>query len=101
MHVLEPFLPDLDLSPDHNASDIEAEIQTHFIIQRLMEGFLKGEVDLDTFEDCLAQYEIDPIEYWQVVDANVDAVIAQQTVLEHPFLILPHGCYEPSSFSTD
>jgi hypothetical protein len=93
MHVLEPFMPDLGLSPDHNSSDIRAEIEAHFTIQRMAEKFLKGEVDLDTFEQCLDFFGIDPIEYWQVVDQNVDHVVETQTALEHSFLILPPGTY--------
>lgn len=82
MHVLEPFLTDLGLTPDHNRADIQAEIDAHFIIQRLTEKFLKGEATIDELEDCLAQFGVEPGEYWGIVDENIDAVIEQGTALE-------------------
>ncbi|BAS54926.1 hypothetical protein NIES2135_58090 [Leptolyngbya boryana NIES-2135] len=92
MHVLEPFLLDLGLTPDHNKSDIAAEIDAHFTIQRLTEKFLKGDVTIDELEDCLAQFGVEPGEYWGIVDENIDAVIEQGTALEDAdtILWLPH-----------
>lgn len=82
MQVLEPFLLDLGLTPDHDRSDIEAEINAHFTIQRLTEKFLKGEAAIDELEDCLAQFGVEPGEYWGVVEDNIDAVIEQGAALE-------------------
>ena len=92
MHVLEPFLLDLGLTPDHNKSDIAAEIDAHFTIQRLTEKFLKGDATIDELEDCLAQFGVEPGEYWGIVDENIGAVIDQGTVLEDADTIiwLPH-----------
>lgn len=82
MHVLEPFLTDLGLTPDHDNHDIEAEINAHFTIQRLTERFLKGDAAIDELEDCLAQFGVNPHEYWGIIDHNIDAVIEGGTVLE-------------------
>ncbi|MBN8559951.1 MAG: hypothetical protein J0L70_05470 [Leptolyngbya sp. UWPOB_LEPTO1] len=92
MHVLEPFLLDLGLTPDHNKSDIAAEIDAHFTIQRLTEKFLKGDATIDELEDCLAQFGVEPDEYWGIVDENIGAVIDQGTALEDADTIiwLPH-----------
>ncbi|MCY6492197.1 hypothetical protein [Leptolyngbya sp. GGD] len=92
MHVLEPFLLDLGLTPDHNKSDIATEIDAHFTIQRLTEKFLKGDATIDELEDCLAQFGVEPGEYWGIVDDNIDAVIDQGTALEDADTIiwLPH-----------
>ncbi|MGG6266303.1 hypothetical protein ACQ4M3_08855 [Leptolyngbya sp. AN03gr2] len=82
MHVLEPLLTDLALTPDHNLADIEAEINAHFTIQRLTERFMRGDATIDELEDCLAQFGVNPHEYWGIVEDNIDAVIDQQVVLE-------------------
>lgn len=95
MHVLEPFLPDVFQTPDHTASDLEVEIAIHYTIQRQLEAFLKGGNGgtLLAFNDCLAQYGIDPIEYWDIVSENIDTLIEKGTALEQTKLILPeyHG----------
>lgn len=88
MHVLEPFLPDLNLTPDHSLSDIEAECKALSQVQHLTERFLRGETDLDTLNDCLFFYGVEPREYWGIVEANVDAVIEAETVLEEQQLIV-------------
>lgn len=88
MHVLEPLLPDLLITPDHSSSDIEAECKALAIVQRNLKKFLQGEIDLETFDGCLESYGIDPHDYWGIVDENIDAVIEGETVLEHPDLIV-------------
>jgi hypothetical protein len=42
MDALEPFLPDLNITVDHSEADIQAEIETHLIVQRYTKQFLKG-----------------------------------------------------------
>ncbi|PSB16052.1 hypothetical protein C7B65_22775 [Phormidesmis priestleyi ULC007] len=88
MHVLEPFLPDLNLTPDHSLSDIEAECKALSQVQRMTSDFLRGELDLDTLDDCLFGYGVDPNEYWGIVEDNVDAVIESGTALEDQHLIV-------------
>lgn len=88
MDFIEPFLPDLLLTLDHNVSDIDAEIKALSIVQRMIEGFLKGTVSLDDLDECLFEFEVDPNEYWEVVEGSVDAVIEQQRPIENFELIL-------------
>jgi hypothetical protein len=61
MEVLEPFLIDLNITRDHSEADIKAEIETHLIVQRYTNQFLKGQIEVDTFEQCLAQFGVDPL----------------------------------------
>lgn len=99
MHVLEPLLRDLLLTPDHNLGDIKAEISIHFTIQRITERFLRGETTIDELEDCLAQFGVNPHEYWGIVEDNIDAVIEQEVVLEDAdTLILLPPYYEPIGY---
>jgi hypothetical protein len=92
MHVVEPFLPDLLITQDHNASDIAAEIKALAIVQRMIEGFLKGDVALADLDECMYEYGIDPNEYWGTVEESVDAVIQSEQALDDIDLILP-GLY--------
>lgn len=89
MQVLEPFLIDLNITPDHNSADIEDEIKHLSQFQRMLEGFLRGEVDVGTFNDFLEYCGVDPCEYWGIVDDNVEAVTNRGEVLEDIDLILP------------
>jgi hypothetical protein len=92
MDFIEPFLPDLLLTQDHNASDIDVEIKALSIVQRMIEGFLKGEVLLENLDECLFEFGVDPDEYWGVVEQSVDAVIEQQRPIENIDIILtPYG----------
>lgn len=98
MHVLEPFLLDLDLSTDHNSADIEAEFKRLSDFQRKLEAFLLGEMDSDSFNDFLEAYGVDPSEYWEIVDDNVEALTNRGEVFEDVDLILP-GTPEWANFS--
>jgi hypothetical protein len=68
---------------------LEQEIEIHYLVQHHLEKFLKGEIDEETFNDCLAQFGVDPLEYWSIVDENIDAIREQGTTLERTELILP------------
>jgi hypothetical protein len=89
MHVIEPFLPDLLITPDHNTNDIEAEIKALALVQRMIEAFLRGEVSLDDLDQCMYEYGIDPNEYWGTVEESVDAIVESGTALDSVDLILP------------
>jgi hypothetical protein len=88
MHILEPFLPDLDLSPDHNAADIAAEFKALSIFQKKLESFLRGEMDIDSFNDFLESFGITPFEYWGIVEDNTEAVLDRGEIIEDVDLIL-------------
>lgn len=89
MNILEPFLIDLDISPDHNSVDVEAEFKALSIFQTCLESFLRGEMDIDTFNDFVESCGIDPSIYWGIVSENVDAIIDREEVIEDIHLILP------------
>jgi hypothetical protein len=88
MDFIEPFLPDLLLTPDHKPSDIDAEIKALSIVQRMTEGFLKGTVPLEDLDECLFEFGVDPNEYWGVVEDSVDTVIEQERPIENFEFIL-------------
>lgn len=89
MNVLEPFLIDLDISPDHNSADVASEFKALSIFQTRLESFLRGDMDIESFNDFLESYGINPLEYWGIVEENVDAVIDRGEVIEDIHLILP------------
>lgn len=88
MLATEPFLIDLNLTPDHDDNDIEREIRDKFSAQTLLPQFLRGEISVEHYEDTLADCGVDPYLYWEVVDANIDHVIEQETVLEESEFLL-------------
>ena len=89
MHILEPFLPDLDISPDHNSADVAVEFKMLSIFQTRLESFLRGDMDIDSFNDFLENYGIDPLEYWGIVEDNTEAVTDRGELFEGVELILP------------
>lgn len=103
MDWLEPFLPDLTLTPDHNLADIEAELAFSSRLQSLLKGFFRFEVSVDYLEDFLAQNGINPHEFWDVVDANIDAIIARDQPLENAdsILVMPDGSPIPAIYGRD
>lgn len=88
MDVLEPFLLDLDITPDHNSDDIKREIEALATVNRLTEQFLKGQCTIDELDDCIAQYGVNPNEYWGIVEENIESVIQQNTALEHSCILV-------------
>lgn len=106
MHYLEPFLPDLSITPDHDATDTAQEIQVLGIIQGRIEGFLKGNLVLDDLDQCLAQFGINPFDYWDIVADNIDAVIDREETLEDvdtlaPVLVDQYGSPISSIYGLD
>jgi hypothetical protein len=91
MHFLEPFLPDILKTPDHSEADLAAEFESHSLVQKHLKGFLTGEVDLDTFENVLEFTGICPIEYWDIVEDNVDAIVDSDLIeqIEEFQILLP------------
>jgi hypothetical protein len=93
MHVLELFLPSVSRTPDHNESDLAAEFAAHTLVQNSLKSLLRGEMDLETYDCILEHVGIDPIEYWEVVDENVDAICdsgaAPQLEEVESYLLLP------------
>lgn len=76
MDAIRTFLLDLNDTPDHSIADIEQEIKALSLHERMVTGFLKGEVDLDVVDDHLAQIGVNPHEYWDLVNDVVDQVVS-------------------------
>jgi hypothetical protein len=93
MHALEPFLPDILHTPDHSDADLAREFEALSLVQTHLRGFLLGTVDLDSFENVLEFTGICPIEYWDVVEENVDAIVEERINVElecvESLLLLP------------
>ena len=94
MDALSPFLLDLNLSPDHSAQDIDAEWRSKSHAQVTLSRFLKGEATLEEYDDALADVGVDPNLYWEVVEDNVDHVVATETAVEDSewLLVDQFGC---------
>lgn len=92
--ALEPFLVGLELTPDHTLSDIRSEAKPYLALSELTNKFLKGQCSLEEFEDALAGYGIDPYEYWDEVEDNVDHIIKNDVAVEHAeFLLVDQNGY--------
>jgi len=75
VHVLLPFLPDMDDDPDFNRADLERAIQANWQIQRVVEAWLRGQIAYEAVLDALADQGIDAWEWEEYMSAAVDRLI--------------------------
>lgn len=75
MDALEPFLIPVDLTPDHSHEDRKQSAEDALLRQRLLLQFLRGEIDADTYNDCLNDQGENVEEYWEVVESNLDTAM--------------------------
>lgn len=74
---IEPLLPLVRLPEGMSPGEIEAAGRDQLIRQRLLEEVLLGQRPPDDFHDALRMDGLDPDNYWEVVETQVDAVIAR------------------------
>jgi hypothetical protein len=79
MHWIEPALPQLFLTPDHNRSDIATELDANTVRQEMIKGYFLGTISGEAVDDCLAMQGINPHAFWEQVNQNVDELIAADT----------------------
>lgn len=75
MHWIEPVLPQLFLTPDHNLSDIATEVAASQERQLIITGFFEGTVDGETVDDCLAEHGLNPHAFWEQAEENIEEFI--------------------------
>lgn len=75
MDVLDPFLLPVDLTPDHSFEDRVKAADEALLRQRLLLQFLRGEIDCDTYNDCLNDQGETVEEYWEVVEDNLNTAM--------------------------
>jgi hypothetical protein len=75
MDVLDPFLLPVDLTPDHSFEDRVKAADEALLRQRLLLQFLRGEIDADTYNDCLNDQGENVEEYWEVVEDNLNTAM--------------------------
>lgn len=75
MDALDPFLIPVDLTPDHSHADRVQAAEETLLRQRLLKQYLLGEIDCDTYNDCLNDQGENVEEYWEVVESNLDAAM--------------------------
>jgi hypothetical protein len=96
LHVLTPFLLDMTDDPDMNRSDVEVAVQEDWARQRAVEGWLKGQLPFEALLDLASDYGVDGYDYADMIDHNVDALIAQQVDIDDGDRLL-EGLWLPSS----
>jgi hypothetical protein len=82
LHVLSPFLLNMTDDSDMNVSDIEVALQEDWARQRTVEGWLKGELSYEALLDLASDYGVDGYDYADMIDHNVDALIAQNALID-------------------
>lgn len=92
MHWIEPALPQLFLTPDHNRSDIAGELEANSLRQSMLKGYFLGNIDGDAVDDCLAMMGINPHAFWEQVNQNIeDLIAADKAEFEGLETLLSHG----------
>jgi hypothetical protein len=82
MHVLAPFLLDMDDDPDMTSDDLFRAIQEDGARQALVEQWLRGEIPYEAILDMAADNGVDAFEYDELVETAVDRLIIEATPLD-------------------
>jgi hypothetical protein len=90
MHVLTPFLLDMDDGPDMTSDDLFRAIQEDAARQKLIEQWLRGEIPYEAILDMAADNGVDAHEYDELVETAVDRLIIEATPIDCAELFL--GC---------
>jgi hypothetical protein len=96
LHVLSPFLLNMTDDPDMNVSDIDVALREDWARQRTVEGWLKGELPFEAMLDLASDYGVDGYDYADMIEHNVETLIAQQVDIDDGDRLL-EGLWLPSS----
>lgn len=80
--AFDPFRPWFTAHPDMDHHDQRQAVEEMMIREELTQKFLAGQTDLDTLWDCLAQHEIDPMEWTEATVNQVERIIDQGIVFQ-------------------
>lgn len=89
MRFDHPFTTYLGCETDPKFNGAEAEIEEYITRENLIHKFLSGEIEEDAVFDCLDQQGIDPYEYIDSVEYNVNFIIQNQILISDAGLWLP------------
>jgi hypothetical protein len=90
MHLLTPFLLDMEDDPDMTSDDLYRAIREDAARQALVERWLRGEIPYEAILDMVADNGVDAHEYDELVETSVDRLIIEATPLDCAELLL--GC---------
>jgi hypothetical protein len=82
MSAIAPFLLAMVDDPDMNLSDLDTEIHADWQRQRIVEQWLKGEVPSEALFDMASDQGIDGYDYEDMICHNVDAIVAQNALID-------------------
>lgn len=81
VHVLLPFLPDMDNDPDFDSNDLHAAVREDWQRQRIIEAWLKGKASITDVMDCMSDHGMDAYEWEEAMADSVDRLIETPNVL--------------------
>jgi hypothetical protein len=81
-HVYSPFLLTMADDPDFSQLDLEAELYLDAQRQRVVDGWIKGELPIEALLDMASDHRIDGYAYEDMICVNVDALIAHNQPID-------------------
>lgn len=89
MVITCPFLLELNTRALKDPHDAKVCIEQSVQHERRVKSWLKGDLSSEELEDSIRDLGHNPYEYWDVIDLNLDRVIANNTPVEGVTLLLP------------
>ncbi len=94
IHWIDPILPEVFLTPDHNQADTAQATLEALERQRMVKGFFEGSIDGDVVDDCLAEHGINPHAFWVQAEENIEEfILMDPQEIEGLDRLLRHGPY--------
>lgn len=79
--LIQPFLTYYRDNPDYNESDRSIEFASMLQRNAAVQDFLDGNIDDEHLIDLLESHNIDPQTYIETVEAEIDYLIANPSML--------------------
>jgi hypothetical protein len=89
LHSLAPFLLDMTEDPDMNLSDLDTALRSDFERQNTVSAWLKGDLPYNAVLDMASDYGVDAYDYEDMINSNVDALIAQNLFIDDIERVMP------------
>ncbi|MEA5448350.1 hypothetical protein VB780_07210 [Leptolyngbya sp. CCNP1308] len=89
----DPLRPWFVSNPDYNREDERRAVEAMLLIDDLTQQAMTGQADIDTLFDCLAEQEIDPLQWADDAVAGMERIVDAGIVFvsDETGLFLPQG----------
>lgn len=74
--IYDPFRPYFLENPDFNRADERSEVERMLLRDDLTQQYLNGLIDTETLFDAFAEHGIDPLEWVEEMESQVERIVS-------------------------